>query len=788
MKWTSSFVIAAAALCSLHCLPGESPDGGLPSDGGPTGTWPPGDPGCAPFLAACGQSSCSVDLGSDPRNCGACGHVCTALIDGRGWCDQGLCRGGETVTQNASSFVLDGDFIWFTDHEGLKRVPKTGGTPVMMRAPRMTTTSSEVDIDLATADDHHLYLSISASSRTLIHRWPKDGGAESIIGELRPIVGPGGLYLAQEQRSVNYKMRRLFKEGSSDNLEFAESLADPALLRSYRAFAAHPSVSQLYYVLGPLGDFPNPQSTQLFSLDPASKTSTMLAERSSIGPPHLADDGALYYPSQLPVFPDRSPEVELVQQVPMQRSLQLGNGVIGAVTTDSSQLYFAHYRYDGGVLQQLTLGRVDRSGFASPEPLLTGLLSTEGVDDFQVDEHSIYWLASHPTRRVSPLRRASKFPGFDPSCAQACGEAVCRAGACVCFGDRARSCDGACRELGHDPYNCGACGKACGPKQVCVEGECACIDRCGSTCVDFLTDPMNCGRCGNACAVGGCQQGVCPPQPFLPCAEPTNSLAADDSAVYAMCGFQILGRAHRGQAAEMNLGGTMDRFPNGIAIDETSLYTWDERRTSTNARYSRLIRQPLDGGAQVLLYETPAPAHGSVGVSGGWLYTSVGQQLARASPDGGAPVPLNVPWPYSFFSTPSGLYYGTGGSIWRVPVGGTTATFVIDAGAVAVELHEGVLNWIDSQNDVWTRPPDGGTVSQLGKLGASRCAANPQLVGDAAYFYFVDQDMQLVRVRRDGTGPRQLLARNLRNSCFVVGGGYAYFTVGNAVQRTSVSP
>lgn len=66
-------------------------------------------------------------------------------------------------------------------------------------------------------------------------------------------------------------------------------------------------------------------------------------------------------------------------------------------------------------------------------------------------------------------------------------------------------CGGVCRSLGADVANCGACGVACAPYQVCNAGACACAEatvNCGGVCADLATDPLNCGACGNACPDG----------------------------------------------------------------------------------------------------------------------------------------------------------------------------------------------------------------------------------------------------------------------------------------------
>jgi hypothetical protein len=133
-------------------------------------------------------------------------------------------------------------------------------------------------------------------------------------------------------------------------------------------------------------------------------------------------------------------------------------------------------------------------------------------------------------------------------------------------------CGGACFDLTADAANCGACGHACGVREVCNEGACvagggcttdadcddgdpattdscvsgmcthdtpcvpaaevcngidddcdglvdedpacgACgvgLTMCGGACVDLLADELNCGACGSACSAGQtCLRGIC---------------------------------------------------------------------------------------------------------------------------------------------------------------------------------------------------------------------------------------------------------------------------------------
>ncbi len=97
--------------------------------------------------------------------------------------------------------------------------------------------------------------------------------------------------------------------------------------------------------------------------------------------------------------------------------------------------------------------------------------------------------------------------GFSSSCAK------CRAsgrGPCISYQD--------------DPDNCGLCGRACGPEQLCSGGHCLwprCSSgtfNCGRTCRDYQTDSNNCGRCGHPCAAGEvCSAGRCVSNGLPPC-------------------------------------------------------------------------------------------------------------------------------------------------------------------------------------------------------------------------------------------------------------------------------
>jgi hypothetical protein len=111
-----------------------------------------------------------------------------------------------------------------------------------------------------------------------------------------------------------------------------------------------------------------------------------------------------------------------------------------------------------------------------------------------------------------------------PCASGVCAGGVCQVDACTVPCEGATVCCPAawhwgvagCTSPSRDRWNCGGCGIACQPSEICDRGKCACApgtaDCIGQGgCQDVLRDANNCGACGNVCGGGTpiCDKGIC---------------------------------------------------------------------------------------------------------------------------------------------------------------------------------------------------------------------------------------------------------------------------------------
>jgi len=99
-----------------------------------------------------------------------------------------------------------------------------------------------------------------------------------------------------------------------------------------------------------------------------------------------------------------------------------------------------------------------------------------------------------------------------PDCSRCGAETVCVDGAgpngeAACVAPEkcgSKICGGSCTSTFNDPLNCGACGQACKPGEVCSAGTCAAtcatnLTQCCGKCVDITSNGAHCGGCDPSC-------------------------------------------------------------------------------------------------------------------------------------------------------------------------------------------------------------------------------------------------------------------------------------------------
>ncbi|MFO0680086.1 MAG: hypothetical protein U0169_26425 [Polyangiaceae bacterium] len=168
---------------------GSDPDGANDDGGTTVDASDAGDSGDANASGTDG-GTCSTDLSSDPRNCGACGHDCTTCppTNGSASCVAGVCAPALLTafsSRNVSEVYLN-DQVYWVERSGnqsiVRRVPKTGATNVE------TVGAFDGDVhDLFGSRDAYLYYASTETDGT--------GGIHRFIGP--GVVGPHPLFLAE---------------------------------------------------------------------------------------------------------------------------------------------------------------------------------------------------------------------------------------------------------------------------------------------------------------------------------------------------------------------------------------------------------------------------------------------------------------------------------------------------------------------------------------------------------------------------------------------------------------
>jgi hypothetical protein len=164
-------------------------------------------------------------------------------------------------------------------------------------------------------------------------------------------------------------------------------------------------------------------------------------------------------------------------------------------------------------------------------------------------------------------------------CGNAClPSQVCGAGTCACPGEQLL-CGESCVDSASDAQNCGGCGNACRASEVCTEGACACPigqSLCGDSCSDPSSDAQNCGACGNVCGGGQvCQASACAcPAGQTLCDGQCIDTQSDDANCGACGTVCSLGQGCSAGACESGAPGEdgCQRLAQNVSITEIAAY------------------------------------------------------------------------------------------------------------------------------------------------------------------------------------------------------------------------
>ncbi|AUX28999.1 MULTISPECIES: hypothetical protein [Sorangium] len=321
----------------------------------------------------------------------------------------------------------------------------------------------------------------------------------------------------------------------------------------------------------------------------------------------------------------------------------------------------------------------------------------------------------------------------------------------LCLGDGGGGAGGGCGDTSSDVDNCGFCGNVCGDQHAvpsCAVGACslACdlgygdCDRDAATgCeVDFERDVDNCGACGKGCsdrnAAAACEAGACVLEcdaGFADCdGEGSTGCEVELDADPLHCG--ACGNDCSGGACE---GGTCGpgalqlasglAVPSAIAVDAAAVYVVGFRPAGGVA-----VRVDKASGATTCLATGAAPGAAACGASErfeGIALTDAGAFVTGAAgvlrfPTSGAAttVTASVPDPWAVVSD--------GAAVWFTSLshGGLYRADALFAGQLAAEIT--------------------GAAAQVG--GA--------LAADADHLYWTWADGTVMRLRKDGSEPRQI--------------------------------
>ncbi|MBI4700779.1 MAG: hypothetical protein HY744_06385 [Deltaproteobacteria bacterium] len=269
------------------------------------------------------------------------------------------------------------------------------------------------------------------------------------------------------------------------------------------------------------------------------------------------------------------------------------------------------------------------------------------------------------------------------ACGTACApDEVCSNGQCgSSCGPGTTDCGGSCIDTKVDPQNCGGCSAFCTPGELCSVGACALAcgggtTECGDKCIDTTTSSAHCGGCDQACQPGEiCSAGTC----TLECVGGTTRCGdkcVDTSASAAHCGGcdQACppGQICSAGTCALECGGGTTKCGDKCVDTKTDPANCNGCGNPCSPGFSCV------GGSCVSIPQVPEclkptpilDAYRNVGVNDGVCNMNncdakLNDSWYRFMPPAGARIPTSAPAPCSCGTDAPGCLYGTYPAIWQ---------------------------------------------------------------------------------------------------------------------------
>lgn len=217
---------------------------------------------CAEGTGDCDGDGACEPLAADPLHCGWCGHDCLGGNCLEGKCQPVVVWEGDVVDGRATGVTVDEDAVYFCASGGVRRLPKTGGEPLILdaggsctriaiagphayysrgglvRVPRTggdaerLTTPTMVNGSGMAVDDDHGYVVISGWDapypRSLV-RVTRDGSSEDILPlddetTFGVVVHPDGIYVGGDDGLYRVDHATFTRDPEPVSAEVAPSL------------------------------------------------------------------------------------------------------------------------------------------------------------------------------------------------------------------------------------------------------------------------------------------------------------------------------------------------------------------------------------------------------------------------------------------------------------------------------------------------------------------------------------------------------------------------------------